>query len=92
MMDALDSLEVVSTCKCGCDTIEFRGIDWTSHPRPVASGPANTPDGREIGLLVFATDERVVCLEVYSYDDNPARLPRLDSIRTYGAPTEDAAI
>jgi hypothetical protein len=51
----------------------------------VANGIGVTPDGQDIGLIVFARGDQVSSLEVYSYgNDDPARLPTLDSIRDYG--------
>jgi hypothetical protein len=85
LRDSVSRLEVVARCECGCDTIEFRGIDWSNPPGVLAEGVAVTPDGKTIGLIVFGTSERATCLEVYSFDDEPDRLPTLDSIQGFGS-------
>jgi hypothetical protein len=75
---------VSSLCECGCDTVEFQraGAEATA---VIADGLGETADGRGVGLLVFGTVDTITCLEVYSFDDIPARLPRLDSIRPFGS-------
>jgi len=75
----------VARCECGCDIIEFRGIDWSNPPGVLAEGVAVTPDGKTIGVIVFGTPERATCLEVYGFDDELARLPTLDSIQRSAA-------
>ena len=80
---SLESLEVVSRCECGCDTVEFGQADWALPPAVIADGLAETPDGMGVGLIVFGTAERVTCLEVYSHTDEPARLPTIESICAY---------
>lgn len=92
LRDCVADLEVISRCECGCDTVEFRGIDWVSPPSVLADGVAETPDRKAIGLIVFGTQDRVTCLEVYSYDEVPAHLPTLSSIRSYGLRDQDAAV
>jgi hypothetical protein len=79
--NSVSLLEVVTSCGCGCDTVEFDGIDWSDPPAVIADGTGNTADGKSVGILVFGTIDRITCLEVYSFDDEPARLPDLDSIR-----------
>jgi len=49
----------------------------------IADGLGDAPDGRGVGVLVFGRADTITCLEVYSFDDEPARLPRLDSIRPF---------
>jgi hypothetical protein len=83
---SLKSLEVVRNCDCGCDTVEFQGCGWREPPAVIAEGLGVTTADRSVGLIVFGTTEAITCLEVYSFDDEPARLPILDSIRGYGEP------
>ncbi len=80
-------LEVVSRCECGCDTVNFKGWGKSSPLQVIADGIADTPDGKGIGVIVFGSPDRVSCLEVYSYDDEPARLPKIESIRAYNSAT-----
>jgi hypothetical protein len=78
-----DDLVVVSLCGCGCDTVEFQGAGGEV-AAVIADGIGETAEGAGVGLLVFGKLDMITCLEVYSFDDTPAKLPRLDSIRPYG--------
>jgi hypothetical protein len=85
LLATVTTLEVASRCECGCDTVNFIGWGQAGPPQILADGVADTPDGKAIGVIVFGTPNQITCLEVYSYDDEPARLPRVDSIRAYDA-------
>lgn len=85
LLATVPGLEVVSRCECGCDTINFKGWGQSGPPQILADGVAETPDGKAIGVIVFGTPNQITCLEVYSYDDEPARLPTVESIRAYDA-------
>jgi hypothetical protein len=65
--------------------VEFRNVAGGEVPAIVADGLGETPDGSGVGLIVFGTPHTITCLEVYSFDDVPARLPKLDSIRPFGS-------
>jgi hypothetical protein len=82
---SVPNLEVISKCECGCDTVNFAG--WGQHlpPQIIADGVAETPAGQSIGVIVFGTADQITGLEVYSYDNEPARLPTIESIRAYDA-------
>jgi hypothetical protein len=77
------NLVVSSLCGCGCDTVEFQGAGGEV-AAVIADGLGESADGNGVGVIVFGTAETITCLEVYSFDDIPARLPRLDSIRPFG--------
>lgn len=47
---------------------------------------AETPSGASIGLIVFGYEEGITCLEIYYYDNGPAKLPRLECVRSYDSP------
>ena len=74
------TLLVSSLCGCGCDTVEFQGAGGEI-AAVIADGLGETADGSGVGVHVFGTADTITCLEVYSFDDVPARLPILDSIR-----------
>jgi hypothetical protein len=76
-------LVVASLCGCGCDTVEFKRTG-SEVAAVIADGLGDTPDGKGVGVIVFGTPKTITCLEVYSFDDAPARLPILDSIRPFG--------
>jgi len=79
----VETLVVTSTCECGCDTVEFRNDIGNETTTVVADGLGETPDGRGLGVIVFGTAHAITCLEVYSFDDVPAKLPKLNSIRPF---------
>jgi hypothetical protein len=79
---SVSTLRVVKRCDCGCDTVNFEGIR-SEPPSIIADGIGETPDGKEIGLIVFGNSDQLLSLEVFSYDDEPARLPIISSIRGY---------
>jgi hypothetical protein len=75
---------VSSSCGCGCDTVEFQCAGGEI-AAVIADGLGETADGSGVGLIVFGTQDTITCLEVYSFDDVPAKLPILDSIRPFGS-------
>ena len=77
------SLTVISRCACGCATVDFLMPTQDLVPRIVTDAVAMSPSGEDLGLIVFAIDNEISCLELYSYSDNPAPLPVLDSISGY---------
>jgi hypothetical protein len=81
----VSGLKVIARCDCGCDTVEFEGIDWSAPATVVADGQGSTGAGEEVGIIVFANGSTIACLEVYNYGDAPAHLPRVESIKAHGA-------
>ena len=78
---SIPSLVVVRNCECGCDTVEFLGIDWSEPPSVLADGEGLTHDGHAVGLIVFGQSGGITCLEVYCFDNATPRLPTPDTIR-----------
>ena len=81
----LDPLRVGWECDCGCSSVEFQ-----FEGRPiVAPGEASilvdvyavTPEGHNVGLILWGTSLQLTRLEVYSLDsDPPFALPNPDTI------------
>jgi hypothetical protein len=84
-LDSIKKLKVVARCDCGCDTVEFQGIDWSMPPAVVADGRGKTKKNDEVGVLIFANGPAVTCLEVYQLGEELARLPTIESIVLYGS-------
>jgi hypothetical protein len=82
----LESLQVVSTCTCGCDSVEFQ-LEDDPHSRPVAQAIGTRPFGGLVGVLVWGTDNEITGLEVYdlSFDDRGIRLPMPESVQSGAA-------
>ena len=81
---SLVNLKVVAHCDCGCDSVDFHGIDWSAPPTVIADGQGKTEAGDEVGIIVFSNGSAITGLEVYNYSDEPARLPAIESIQPYG--------
>ena len=79
----VSALQVVAVGDCGCDTVEFDGCNWADPPSVVAEGQGVMPNGHPVGVIVFADDEAIRCLEVYSMDGDVPRLPVPESLSAY---------
>jgi hypothetical protein len=77
------SLQVVSRCESGCASVDFCLPPQGQIARIVADAVAKSPNGEDIGLIIWAFGDQLSGLEVYSYSDNPA-LPVVASISGYG--------
>jgi hypothetical protein len=86
---SLQRLNVVARCDCGCDTVDFQSVDWSTRPAVIADGQGKTETGDEVGVIVFGNGSVIACLEVYNYGDEPARLPAVETIQPYGARAHD---
>jgi hypothetical protein len=92
LAEQISQLRVVGHCGCGCASVDFRDPTHGQKAVIVADAVASMPDGEDIGLLVWALDDQLSSLEVYSYSDHPASLPVPESIRCYrGTRGTDAA-
>jgi hypothetical protein len=86
------SLQIVGRCGCGCASVDFRVPAQGQIASIVADAIAKASDGERIGLIVWALDNELSGLEVYSYSDRPAPLPVVTSICGYDGPgSADAA-
>jgi hypothetical protein len=83
MMGQVRSLQVVGRCGCGCASVDFRSLAKGQIARIVADAMATAPNGESLGLIVWALDNELSALEVYSYSDDPAPLPEVASIVGY---------
>jgi hypothetical protein len=83
-LQSVSNLKVVARCDCGCDTVDFEGVDWATPPAVVADGQGKTEANDHVGIIVFANDSTIVRLEVYNHGYELARLPTLESIVGYG--------
>jgi hypothetical protein len=83
----LETLQVLSICPCGCDSVEFV-TEEGPRSRPVAEAFGTRPFGGQVGVLVWGTDDRITGLEVYdlSFDDKGIRLPTPESVQSWPVP------
>src|SRR5438876_10767877 len=66
---SVEKLKVVAHCDCGCDTVEFEGIDWAAKPTVIADGKGTTEKGDEVGIIIFSNGSCITSLEVNHYDE-----------------------
>lgn len=83
----IESLHVVSTCGCGCPTVDFalhsgRKVG-ASHI--VAEAGGKSPEGISVGVILHAREGELSELEVYSNQglDLPFDLPHSESLESY---------
>ncbi len=82
----IESLQVIGRCECGCDTVNFEGWSVEASAAVLADGVGLDVEGREVGVIVFGTEDTITSLEVYASTDSPARLPAVETIRSYDSP------
>jgi hypothetical protein len=82
---ALEDLEVVGRCDCGCDSVDFVPSVSDLHSRPIADGMGTTASGGTVGVIVWGTDDAVTSLEIYDLGAGEAgpRLPVPETIRSW---------
>jgi hypothetical protein len=87
----VDVARVVGRCSCGCPSVDL-SVDGIGPDR--AAGMVSlsdwlwpTPEGPLFGLVLFATDGRLACLEAWSVDGiaTPKRWPEPEELVTYEA-------
>jgi hypothetical protein len=92
LIDQVPTLQVVGRCECGCVSIDFLLPPRGQIASIVADAVAEASDGEHLGVIVWALDNVLSGLEIYSYSERPAPLPVLASICGYdGAGSADAA-
>lgn len=71
----LATLRVVGLCECGCDSLFLAGIESAVDQYRIADGLGYTIEHEQIGLILWASGDAPVHLELYNYAEHPARLP-----------------
>ena len=80
----LETLTVVSGCRCGCPSIdlELPPGDQNGMPTPVILGDGESPEGVQVGIILWARGGRLSGLEVHPWDGSEIiRLPTPDTLR-----------
>jgi hypothetical protein len=80
----IDSLRVISKCTCGCPTVDFAlksGETSRKGGGPVSDNLA-TVDDQLVGVMLFACNDSLSSLEVYSMagNDKPFDLPNIEDL------------
>jgi hypothetical protein len=93
-LEQIPRLRVVGRCGCGCPTVDL-ALEGQPHSRDavarlIAEAEGQSPEGISVGVLVFAKDEVLSVLEVYSVaGDALFSLPSPDALAP--APPEQHA-
>jgi hypothetical protein len=77
---------VTGECNCGCPTIDLQingtPINDESKHRVLVDGEGKSPEGIQIGLIVFVDGGRLTSLELYNYGDSARfSLPLLSDVK-----------
>ena len=86
----LNGAFVVPGCGCGCPSFDFESVGGSLAPPPyptrhLADGYAQSHDGHDLGLILWAEEGRLLGLEVYGYEPiEPFELPALDTVWIWG--------
>jgi hypothetical protein len=84
----LDLLKVVGGCRCGCPSIDLdvASSEVGGMPTPLVLADAESPEGVQVGVILWARRGRLSALEVHPWDGSERiRLPRpetLTNVRT----------
>jgi hypothetical protein len=68
LIPQVDRLTVIAKCTCGCPTVDF-ALDGKPVPgkgHGLISDNLGEVDGMSVGVMLFATGEKIFMLEVYS--------------------------
>jgi hypothetical protein len=84
----LAGLRVVGLCECGCDSLFFAGIEAAANQYRIADGLGYTTEHEQIGLILWASGDAPVHLELYNYAEHPARLPNPASVCPFEGATK----
>ena len=81
----LEDLVVTAVCECGCASVSFGPEPEPGDSRPIADCIGRTPDGGDVGVLVWASRERLSGLEVYDLGAGEGHLvlPLPESLRPF---------
>jgi hypothetical protein len=84
LVPSLASLRAVGACECGCPSIDFVSQEETVGSAPVAEALGTSPEGVDVGLLLWAKGDAIVGFELYDFGDGvPFSLPRIDTLRPF---------
>jgi hypothetical protein len=71
----VSDLQVIDICGCGCPSISF--LAGAAGAKIVAEADGVSPERIEVGVILWARNERLADLEVYNYGNSvPFSLPK----------------
>lgn len=79
----LETLTAVGGCRCGCPSIDLEvpPKEANGMPAPVIVGDAESPEGVQVGVILWARGGRLSGLEVHPWDGSEIiRLPTPETL------------
>ena len=80
----LDRVTVIGQCTCGCPSVDFAvdGIATSGASEIIGDAMGNSPEGLQVGVILFCRQGQLSELEVYPFEDTkrPFRLPKLETL------------
>ena len=84
LVPSVESLRAVGACECGCPSIDFVSQEETVGSAPVAEALGTSPEGVDVGLLIWAKGVAIVGFELYNFGDAvPFSLPHIETLRPF---------
>ena len=84
LRDGIRDLRVVGRCACGCATVDFESFGRTLPARIIADAIGSDSAGRECGLILWAWEGRISCLEIYEHDgDSSKEIPAVATLKPW---------
>lgn len=71
--------QVVARCECGCATVDF--IADTAGARIGRDASGRTPDGIDVGVILWVKEGRAAGLEIYMFGTDTSELPLPESLQ-----------
>jgi hypothetical protein len=91
LITSISTLHVVDCCRCGCPSVDFQPNGQSGDARPIADAVGVSPEGFEIGIMVWGNAGAITGLEVYNFGDEvPFSLPKLETLRLWEQRNEKA--
>lgn len=84
----IEQLRVVGRCSCGCPTIDLSvggKLAAAGSMKILGDYVGETPEGFEVGVLLFASERRLSCMEIYDFGGHEGTfsLPRIETLRPF---------
>jgi len=82
---AVDRLQVIGRCECGCAGIDFEAPKSEQRPAPLADAIGRTARGGRVGVIVWGRPDAITGLEIYDLGagDDDLALPAPGSIEPW---------